>query len=142
MREQREGTFRYYQLDTDSIRRIAEQAFGDDHLGLPTRAAERAAIVATFFRDGRLVEIPAQRAKLRYVLDEVARTFTFGRIYDEREINTALKEFHDDTARLRRALVDEGVMLREGGRYWLVRPHGPHDTSSANGDEQPTAPGE
>ena len=123
VREQREGTFRYYQLDMASIRRLREQAFGDDHLGLPTRAAERAAIVATFLQDGRLLEIPARRTQLLYVLDELARAFTFGRVYDEREINATLKTFHDDTAQLRRALVDEQVMLRDGGRYWLMRPH-------------------
>lgn len=133
VRERREGAFRYYQLDGANIARIAEQAFGDDHLGLPTRAQERAALVATYFRDGRLVEIPARRATLRYVLDELARSFSFGRIYDEREVNALLKDFHDDTARLRRGLVDEQIMLRDGGRYWLVRPHDVGDAGASAG---------
>lgn len=41
-----------------------------------------------------------------------------------------LSRFHDDTARLRRALVDFGLMARQGDDYWRVdtpdgaeRPH-------------------
>jgi biotin operon repressor len=123
VREQREGAYRYYQLDRDQIQRTAEQAFSDDHLGLPSAAEERAVMLATYLRDGRLFDIPARRDALRFVLEEVAHAFAWGQLYDEREVNAILKGFHDDTARLRRGLVDEGIMLREHGRYWLVRPH-------------------
>ena len=69
------------------------------------------------------MSIPTRRDALRYVLEELARAFEWGRLYDERDVNAILKGFHEDTARLRRELVDEQVMLREKGRYWLVRPH-------------------
>ena len=123
VREQRAGAYRYYHLDRAQIQRIAEQAFSDDHLGLPSAAEERAAILAAYLQEGRLLSIPARRDALRFVLEELARAFTWGRLYDEREVNAILKEYHEDTARLRRGLVDEGIMLREHGRYWLVRPH-------------------
>ena len=37
--------------------------------------------------------------------------------------NTILKTFHDDVASLRREFIDQRIMMREGGRYWLVRPN-------------------
>lgn len=122
VRERRERAYRYYQLDSELIKRCAEQVFADDHLGLPSAADERATILATYLQDGRLLSIPARRDARRYVLEELARAFEWGRLYGEREVNTILKAFHEDSARLRRDLVDEQLMLRQNGRYWLVRP--------------------
>ena len=79
--------------------------------------------MATFIKDGRLVSIPAQYKKRRYVMEELARSFAWGRLYEEKEVNAILKTFHEDYASLRRELIDERIMMRERGRYWLVRPH-------------------
>ncbi|HEY6286333.1 MAG TPA: DUF2087 domain-containing protein, partial [Ktedonobacteraceae bacterium] len=59
----------------------------------------------------------------RYVMEELARSFEWGRLYDEKEVNAILKTFHDDVASLRREFIDQRIMLRENGRYWLVRPN-------------------
>jgi len=123
IRERREKAYRYYSLHTESIRRIRETGFADDHLGLPTKAEARNHIIDIFFKDGRLVSIPGQPAKRRIILEELARSFEWGRIYTEPEVNTVLKNFHDDVSSLRRYLVEEQIMMRERGRYWLLRPH-------------------
>ena len=34
-----------------------------------------------------------------------------------------MRTFNDDVASLRREMIDERIMMRENGRYWLVRPH-------------------
>ncbi|MGH2479464.1 MAG: DUF2087 domain-containing protein, partial [Ktedonobacteraceae bacterium] len=59
----------------------------------------------------------------RIILEELAKRFEWGHIYSELEVNAILKQVYDDIASLRRYLVDEQIMLREHGRYWLVRPH-------------------
>jgi hypothetical protein len=51
------------------------------------------------------------------VLGYVARRFEEGRDYEERDVNALLAELHDDTAALRRYLVDEGLLGRESGVY-------------------------
>ena len=56
-------------------------------------------------------------------MEELARSFEWGRLYDEKEVNAILKTFHDDVASLRREFIDQRIMLRENGRYWLVRPN-------------------
>jgi hypothetical protein len=69
-------------------------------------------------RDGRLHTIPTKRAKLVVVLDHLAQNFEPGRSYSEAEVNQLLNRFHPDHAALRRYLVDEQFLTREGGRYW------------------------
>jgi ArsR family transcriptional regulator len=123
IRERREKAFRYYSLDTENIRRIRESSFSDDHLGFPTRTEARNQVIDIFFKDGRLVSIPGQPTKRRIILEELARSFEWGRIYSEPEVNAVLKTFHDDVSSLRRYLIDEHIMMRERGRYWLVRPN-------------------
>ncbi len=45
------------------------------------------------------------------------RVFTEDREYPEKEVNQRLALFHRDVAALRRYLVDERMVTREGGRY-------------------------
>jgi hypothetical protein len=75
-------------------------------------------VVGRFIKDGRLVIMPSRRSKLLAVLDRLAQEFELGRTYPEAEVNEILGGFHDDYAALRRYLVDEGFMTREGGVYW------------------------
>ncbi len=56
-------------------------------------------------------------------MEELARSFEWGRLYDEKEVNAILKMFNDDVASLRREFIDQHIMMRENGRYWLVRPN-------------------
>ena len=69
-------------------------------------------------RDGRIVQIPRQRAKRLVLLDLLAQEFEPGRRYAEREVNEVIARFHADTAAWRRYLVDEEFMDREAGMYW------------------------
>lgn len=68
--------------------------------------------------DGRLVRIPTKRSKRRRLLDRVAQRFEPGERYTERQVNAELASLHDDTAALRRYLVDEGFLDRADGEYW------------------------
>jgi hypothetical protein len=76
------------------------------------------AVLSAFVRDGRLTSIPVQLTKRRVVLQHLARVFEPGVRYPEREVNALLGVWHPDVAALRRYLVDEGLMSREGGSYW------------------------
>jgi biotin operon repressor len=122
IREERENAYRYYSLDTKNIQHLRETLFADNHFLLPTRQERRERVLSIFFQGERLVSIPKKRAQRRFVLEELARSFEWGRLYEEQEVNNTLKQFHDDVASLRRALIEEQIMLREGGRYWLVPP--------------------
>jgi hypothetical protein len=74
--------------------------------------------VARFVKNGRLVIMPSKRSKWLPVLDHIAQEFEPGRTYPESEVNEVLLRYNDDYAALRRYLVDEGFMTRDGGVYW------------------------
>jgi hypothetical protein len=79
-------------------------------------------LVRTFVRDGRLVRLPAQRARRRIVLEHVASSFEPGLRYPEREVDAVLRAWTEggllDHVTLRRYLVDENLLDRDGGEYW------------------------
>lgn len=78
------------------------------------------AVLRAFMKDGRLRSIPARHGKRRVILDVIAQDFEPGRRYTEKQVNLILGKRFADTAALRRYLVDDGFMEREGGagRYW------------------------
>jgi hypothetical protein len=73
--------------------------------------------------DGTLKQIPSQASKLLIILGFIVDAFAFDTDYTEKEVNTILRRFHTDTASLRRYLIDNGLMAREGNgsRYWRVK---------------------
>ena len=72
--------------------------------------------------DGMLKQIPPAKNRLLIVLNFIVDAFAFDTNYTEKEVNAILRRFHLDTAALRRYLVDNGLMAREGdgSRYWRV----------------------
>lgn len=67
---------------------------------------------------GRLASIPSKHSKRLVVLDHLAQRFEPGVRYPETEVNAILRSAHEDVAALRRYLVEEGFLDREGGVYW------------------------
>ena len=106
---------------------VLEEAFPQASRALPRPARvsehpdappDRRRVLDTSIRDGRLVQMPAKRSHRRILLEEVVQRFEVGRHYTEREVNASLARLSDDTATLRRYLVDEGLMDRGDGKYW------------------------
>jgi biotin operon repressor len=109
-----------YRLDPETLRWAAEQVGPPREAGLTLGAAteDEEAVLRTFFRNGRLTEVPAKESKRRIVLERIALEFEPGVRYEEREVNVVVGRFFNDHASLRRYLVDEGFLDREGGVYW------------------------
>jgi hypothetical protein len=109
-----------YRLDPETLRWAAEQVGPPREAGLALGAAneEEEAVLRTFFRDGRLTEIPAKEGKRRMVLERIAIEFEPGVHYEEKEVNAIVGRFFNDYAALRRYLVDERFLERERGVYW------------------------
>ena len=86
-------------------------------------AAKR--VIDAFFRDGRLVSIPARQGKRLFVLLELReRCFAEDRDYPEKEVNMRLALIHLDVAALRRYLIEAQLMSRSNGIY-RRRPEAP-----------------
>lgn len=80
--------------------------------------ADIAAVLDNAIVDGRLVAWPAKRSKRLLVLDWLVQGFEPGLHYKEKVVNRKLGQFTDDTATMRRYLVDEGFLDRADGSYW------------------------
>lgn len=75
-----------------------------------------------YFRRGRLLSIPAEQGVRTRVLGVVIDAFETGRSYTEAQANALCVEWHDDWVTLRRALIDEGLLIRNdsGTRYQRI----------------------
>jgi hypothetical protein len=91
--------------------------------GLRRHLTPEEKVVRAFFRDDRLISIPARAGKrevlLRVIVD---RAFPEDRAYEEKEVNMRLALLHPDVAALRRYLVDAGLMTRDAGIYRRASP--------------------
>lgn len=119
-----EGTAHLYRLDVAVLRQMSKDiltpegiaSLGDNVEG---DAWDRKVLRQSFDGD-RLKQIPVSRKKRDVVLNWLAGRFAPGVRYIEREVNEIIKRHHEDSATLRRELINGGWMERENGVYWLV----------------------
>lgn len=122
-----EGYYSVYQLDLNALTGMAQRLLSAEMLpavaaDIDVDAYDRKVLNTYLSADGRLLAFPAQRKKEEAILRYVVRAFEPDRRYSEKEVNQILAQFSEDTARLRRNLVDFGLMKRQGGGgdYWRV----------------------
>jgi hypothetical protein len=82
--------------------------------------AYRNKVLRTFFKHGRLTQMPAQLKKRLIVLEKIVQEFEPERGYPEREVNLILLDFNEDVATLRRGMISHGFMTRDKGIYRRV----------------------
>lgn len=78
----------------------------------------RRKVLETFFRDGRLEKLPSQHKKRLIVLEQLLHRFEPKRRYPEAEVTALIVPVFDDYCTVRRLLVDEGLLERDGTHYW------------------------
>ena len=122
-----EGYYSVYSLRVDRLQEQAKLLLGEDGLGELAESVDLSAfdrkVLAAFTDDtGVITAFPAQQKKYLVLLRHVLSAFEPGVRYPEREVNERLRRFSADTARLRRSLVEHGLMAREGGggAYWRL----------------------
>ncbi len=80
----------------------------------------RQKVIDAFFEYGKLKSIPAQRKKRRIAYEVMIEAFEAGKVYTEREVNIIIADFHDDFCTIRRDMISEKLLDREGSNYWRV----------------------
>ncbi len=125
IKERRDKNTIYFSLNTKILEMNAKAIFtvgtgGDSNMEMSVTESERSSIINNFFtKEGKLKIYPAQRKKKLVVLAHMIKGLEFGRVYQEKEINEYLKEFHEDYATLRRELIMCQYMYRENNQYEL-----------------------
>jgi len=122
-----EGYYSVYQLEKKALQEKSQRLFSPAELSAAIQDVDLDAydhkVIADFsMPDGSLKEIPTQRKKLEIILRHVILVFEPGQHYTEKQVNEMLRNFHADTATLRRELVGYQLMQRQsgGGEYWRV----------------------
>jgi hypothetical protein len=116
-----------YDLNEKAIESLARGQFeGKRPVYTPEENREedaRKVLKAYLNPDGTIKQIPQEGRKLHVILNYVLDAFAFDATYTEKEVNTIIRRFHVDTASLRRAFIDHGLMAREsdGTKYWRVK---------------------
>ncbi len=82
--------------------------------------AYRQKVITSFFEYGKLKTIPAQRKKKLIILEEILKNFEEDRIYTEQEVNETIQKYHEDYCTLRRDMISEKMMKREGTNYQRI----------------------
>lgn len=75
-------------------------------------------VLSTFFPHGTLEKLPAQHKKRLIILEQFAMAFEPRRRYSEQEATDLITPLFDDYCTIRRLLVDQGLIRRDGVTYW------------------------
>ncbi len=116
-----------FSLDTDALEQLSKQQFSGTREPVPLAPdlePKARRVLESFLKaDVAKRQLPAQAAKLKIVMEYVVTAFEPGGNYTEKEVNAILRTFFADTASLRRALVEAGLLARksDGSRYWRAK---------------------
>lgn len=69
-------------------------------------------------RSLELRQIPTQQKKLKVILRHLLPNFAPGVHYTEKQVNEIFQRFNEDSAYLRRAMIEYRLMARANGIYW------------------------
>jgi predicted transcriptional regulator len=122
-----DGHYYIYSLQTDTLKTMAQHLLHDEELPRLSGsedAYDRKVLASFTDNEGRITAFPAQEKKLLALLRYALKAFQPGVRYPEKQVNEILLRYSDDTAMLRRSLVEYHLMEREGGggEYWRSDP--------------------
>ena len=122
-----DGHYYIYSLQTEVLKSMSRTLLQDENLpklseGLGEDVFARKVLAAFLDEEGRITAIPVQEKKFIVLLQYVLKAFEPGRRYPEKEVNEILKRFNEDTASIRRGMIEYKMMEREGGggEYWVA----------------------
>ena len=76
-------------------------------------------VIKSFFKGKKLVRLPSQNMKKWIILEVILQKFSSSIEYTEQEVNDIIKPIYDDYCTIRRALVDENLIIRKSSSYLL-----------------------
>ena len=125
VRGEANGHYHVYSLDLEAVHKLARTLSSHDELrslaaieGVEDPFDRK--VLSSFLDDeGRILSFPMKRKKFEVILRYALRLFDDEGPWDENEMNRRLETLSEDTATLRRGLIDHGWMTRSpGGRAY------------------------
>ncbi|MBZ0319574.1 MAG: metalloregulator ArsR/SmtB family transcription factor [Anaerolineae bacterium] len=117
------GNQRVYAFDPKSLHAMSKEVFSRERLASIVDDVvneDERKILQAFVVGDRIRAFPTSDKKFRIMLKWLLQKFELGRRYTEKEVNDIFKRYHEDSATLRRMMVEYGYMNRDKGQYWRV----------------------
>jgi predicted transcriptional regulator len=123
-----EGHYYRYSLQTEVLHQMSQRLLNTDALpkvnseNQPQTFDEK--VLAAFMdENGRFRALPVQEKKFAVLIRHVIKAFEPDVRYTEKQVNEILSRFSNDTAALRRGMVEYNLMGRErdGSQYWRIQ---------------------
>ena len=108
-----------------SLRELTSFRNGEEEIQQERLKRHRAKVLRAFMKNGRVTRIPAQYKKRLIVMGEILLHFRPDRTYTEKEVDDLIGKSCDDYTTIRRAFIDEGIMVRNNGIYSIAKPGKP-----------------
>jgi predicted transcriptional regulator len=122
-----DGHYFIYSLQTEKLKDMSRHLLQEENLPALSvdtgeDAFERKVLSNFVDKDGRIVSFPVQEKKFAVLLRYALRSFEPGKRYTEKEVNALLSHYNEDTAALRRGMIEYRLLQREsnGSAYWLT----------------------
>ena len=113
-----------YDLNEKAIELLARGQFEGKRRAYEDQPEDARQLLRLYLNaDGTIRRLPEKDSHMLIILNFIVDIFPFGEYFTEKEVNALLRRFHTDTATLRRAFIDQGLLAREsdGSRYWRVK---------------------
>ncbi|MBR0451893.1 MAG: metalloregulator ArsR/SmtB family transcription factor [Oscillospiraceae bacterium] len=81
----------------------------------------RKKVIDSFFEYGKLRSIPVQRKKKQICYEVIAEHFVPGKVYSEKELDDIIAPIHEDYCTIRRDMISEGILRRDGNEYVRIK---------------------
>ena len=124
VRAQARNNLRIYQLNSKVLERMSREMMSTELASLvdaPPRKTWEQKIRDQFIVDGRIVDnLPVKQKKQMVILSWLVQKFEQDKRYPEVALNKIIKQYHHDTAYLRRRMVSFGFMARHRSVYWRI----------------------
>ena len=110
-----------YSLNRDIFEKPLYELIKKDEPIVSTEEKYKKEVLSSFFKYGRLTQIPTQRKKREIVLAEILEQFELSRTYNEKEVNEIILRYHEDYCTIRREMIAFGMMTRHRETYQRIK---------------------
>jgi DNA-binding transcriptional ArsR family regulator len=116
-----QGNTHLYRLNLEQLQHLGRDLLTPEQIQSLAQDVEpknwETTVLQSFITDNRITTIPASRKKRFVLLKWLVAKFECDRDYSEKEVNTILKQHHEDCATLRRELIGYRMMSRNRDVY-------------------------
>jgi DNA-binding transcriptional ArsR family regulator len=116
-----QGNTHLYRLNLEQLQHLSQDLLTPDQMQTLAQEVQpkswETSVLQSFITNDRITSIPVSRKKRVVLLKWLVEKFEYNRDYSEKDVNTLLKQHHEDCATLRREFIGYRLMSRDRDIY-------------------------